>query len=320
MNTALCYIESGSSISQSCVRVAALSSGIVVKFHDSLAHFVDAIRSEDAADGVLVVAEHHVFNRLRELNVEFSTQKAVVLVTGRLERIPLEDRKGLETHLAVGVSGGNDCLELGRTLQNFSSSDFFGINYFAGTDTSFFKGVITSEQDKEQSLSKIFDQLIGDSQVESGYSVSPYVANSIITCMDELIINGIVHANPQYNSLPISLSKFVLSQKEQIEVEARCDGRFFACAVTDRFGRFSAEDFRKYLVHGIEKDGLARSCGVGLKWTLHKIEKLAINVVPGEKTEVVAVFNLSPTKKSLLRSNSIMYVSRDDDQDVFISA
>ena len=135
---------------------------------------------------------------------------------------------------------------------------------------------------------------------------------------DELLMNAIWDANPRLRhenrKLPL-----VLAENEQVKIEWAFDGSVLGVSVSDNFGRFTkqaAKCYAKYLYSGGDREGLVQlrtdgeGAGIGLYMVLERVSVLQIVVQPGERTSVIALFEVSRTsRKAGARSKSFQFFS-----------
>ncbi len=136
---------------------------------------------------------------------------------------------------------------------------------------------------------------------------------------EEFLMNAIYDApvnedgTARYNHLPRT-SPVQLIPEERAVFRYACDGFLLAVAVEDPFGSFSKEIALNYLESCYT--GRAGSlnqnkggAGLGLYQVMQMCDLFAINVAPGERTEMVAIFNIDPNYTKT--TSSFHYFNRD---------
>ncbi len=122
-------------------------------------------------------------------------------------------------------------------------------------------------------------------------------AAALATVADELITNAVYNAPRDASLRPLyahrsRTDKIVLAPHEVVDVLYGFDGRDVVISVADRFGSLTRADLRRCLrrcagTDQIEhKDGGA---GIGLFTTLMTCDQLSFDLIPGTRTEVIAV-------------------------------
>ena len=139
------------------------------------------------------------------------------------------------------------------------------------------------------------------------------VAIQVEGVCDELVMNALYDANPKYQDADRS-TDIVLEDEEVIDINYGCDGKVFAISVTDPFGRLGRETIYQYLKKGFFEETVVNydgsGAGLGFVRIFHSVNTLVINVVPGKKTEVIGILDISLNRRTFQRVNKSFYYFR----------
>ena len=132
--------------------------------------------------------------------------------------------------------------------------------------------------------------------------------DAIQQCCDEMLMNALYDApvaagNAPPGAGPSRKNRPTLTGENRALIEYGCDGRRFAVAVRDYFGRFERKTLVEYLdkcLHAKQQiDDKPGGAGLGLYLMSNSATTLMFNVLPGIATECVCTFDIDATKLEL---------------------
>lgn len=186
--------------------------------------------------------------------------------------------------------------ELVVTVQKILRNDMFGLEKYLTWGVEPISQVITSSADKTPALDRLeeFLQTIGINRRLTG------LAKGVA---DEFLMNAVYNApvdvagRPKYSKLTRAV-RVDLSPGEESTFRYACDGRVFALSIQDNFGRLGAATVRGYLRKcfvkgGDQIDDKEGGAGLGLYYIFESLNHLVINVLPGQKTEMIGLMDVS---------------------------
>ncbi|HUS67206.1 MAG TPA: hypothetical protein VMZ28_21860 [Kofleriaceae bacterium] len=132
--------------------------------------------------------------------------------------------------------------------------------------------------------------------------------DAIKQCCDEMLMNAIYDAPVGPDGVPLSKTmsrknRPTLTGENRAVIEYGCDGRRFAVAVKDHYGRFERKTLVEYLdkcLHAKQQiDDKPGGAGLGLYFMSNSATTLMFNVQPGIATECVCTFDIDASKLAL---------------------
>lgn len=179
-------------------------------------------------------------------------------------------------------------------IHRILNKSMFGLRHFMHGAYSSYAHVINSTNESHQIASEISSYVHNICQNNS-------MTTKVEGICDELIMNALYAANPRYETQNRDIH-FNLDEEEKVVVSYACDGRLFSISVSDQFGRLGKETIYKNLrrcffsEQRISFDGAG--AGLGLYRILNDVNSLVINVIPGVKTEVIGLLDISLSRRA----------------------
>lgn len=214
--------------------------------------------------------------------------------TPLLELVRRKDMSGLVAkHAALRAAYPMlDERELMVTCEKALRRDIFGIDKYIGAfGVIMHRAAIDSMATKASFLAR-FERYI------AGLECPAAIIPEIVTVVDELILNAVIHAPrlpdgaPKYEAEGATAG-LVLEPHEHIEVTYGCDGRSLMVSVSDNFGRLDGPTLYTYLSRRFQGQKVAvehkpSGAGLGLSFAAHSIHQLVFNIHDTVRTEAIA--------------------------------
>lgn len=201
----------------------------------------------------------------------------------------------------VGRHGGSsqnqdliDEAELIVTAKKILDQDFFGLEkYLPGWGVQLHRYKIGSIAEKNAAAGQLENFL---NRIDCAAAIGPAVG----LVAEELLMNAVFSApqtpegKPRYASRNRA-DEIELDPHEQCHFTFGCDGRHLGISVVDPFGSLQRKELVRYLSPSFlgtpgkmeDKQGGA---GLGLYMSLNSVTQMAFNIIPGDRTEVIALF------------------------------
>ena len=189
-----------------------------------------------------------------------------------------------------------DPAELVATAEKILRRDCFGLGkYLAGFGIELSHHVVVRADERDA----VVDRLTALVRELGG---GRRVVDSVALVADELITNAVYNAPrgadgaPRYAHVS-RREKITLQPTEYVRVEYGADGRTFGLAVIDSFGALMPSTIRagvhRCLTETEQIEQKAGGAGIGLYTALSQANQLVINLEPGARTEVIALWDLT---------------------------
>lgn len=204
---------------------------------------------------------------------------------------------------------GLDETELVVTSVKLFEGDIFGIEKYLSWGAKIHEMKVASYEQKREALLTIAQhaKLVGARRV---------VVQKIKSVADELLMNAIYDAPAMERReaderalehreadarapAPYARAKFETPISSPAIVRYACDGRYFAVAVQDDFGRLHKEVILDHLQRARAERGRPQQddrpgagAGLGLYFVLSAATRFIANIDPGKRTEVICLFDL----------------------------
>ena len=145
----------------------------------------------------------------------------------------------------------------------------------------------------------------------------------ILEVADELIINGIFHANPALNGriqgggyLLLPHQSVTLSWQTQIKDIDGSPKAFVVLSIRDPFGTLKLTDIERHL--NVTKDGASlqdgiKKTGLGLRLTRERSQMLEFRVRKGHSTQILAHLEITPNYRKTFENDAMVVVSFDSE-------
>lgn len=183
------------------------------------------------------------------------------------------------------------------TVSKLVGDDLFGLEKYLSWGVDVQQCPVISSTEREALVDKMdhyFNQL----------GVRGKVLRRAVIVAEELLMNAIYDApldakgKPLYNHLPRT-ELVVLKKEERGLLRYACDGTLLAISVQDPFGALTRETILEYLGKRYQGEhesisGEKGGAGLGLFQIMETSNLLVINVKPGIRTEVIALFDMDP--------------------------
>lgn len=189
------------------------------------------------------------------------------------------------------------------TVSKLLSEDLFGLDKYLSWGVDVQALQITGSRSRPELIATV------DTQLEK-LGVRRANRDRIKTVTEELLMNAIYDAPTDkdgkalYNHMPRT-TPLSLKAEEQGLLRFATDGMVIAVSVQDPFGSLKSGTLLRYLENSYsaqQEDINAREnkggAGRGLYQIVENSDLVVFNVVPGQKTEVIALFNVEVKEKS----------------------
>lgn len=209
-----------------------------------------------------------------------------------------------------------DSGELVATCEKILRRDCFGLTkYMSGFGIELSHQVIVRALERDT----IVELLTGVVRALGG---GRRLVDSVALVADELITNAIYNAPRDADGMPryahrSRRDKVTLEPTEYVRLEYGSDGRVFGIAVTDNFGRLTAETIRSGIERCLTADDPIEQkqggAGLGIYTALGSVNQLVVNVDQGVKTEVIALWDLERRARGTGASPGSLHVFTSDE-------
>ncbi len=205
------------------------------------------------------------------------------------------------------------------TVAKLLNNDFFGMEKYLSWGTK------TTEVSIENSEARIVQN---ENMLEHfrGFGVRTAILEKVQVVTEELLMNAIYDApidgsgKSLFNHLPRT-EKVHLARGQEAKLKYGTDGMFIAVSVTDPFGSLTKNIIMKYLescyggqagIYNKEKGGAGR----GLHMIIESANLTIFNVVPGQKTEVISLFNLEKADQEVPPTFHLFFADNSQERTV----
>ncbi len=220
---------------------------------------------------------------------------------------------------------GLDEAELVVTSVKLFEGDIFGIEKYLAWGAKIHELSVESYEHKREALLTIAQhaKLVGARRV---------VVQKIKSVADELLMNAIYDAPAEDRKeadapapVPYAREKFETPVSSNAIIRYACDGRYFAVAVQDEYGRLQKEMILDHLQRARDERGRpmrddrpGAGAGLGLYFILSSATRFIANIDPGKRTEVICLFDLKQRPRDsdgCAKSLHIFHATGDPDAD-----
>jgi hypothetical protein len=199
------------------------------------------------------------------------------------------------------------------TVTKILSNDIFGLEKYLNWGVDVKEYIITSSQNRAQYLEVV------ESELTKAGVMTSHIRNAMMIT-DEILMNAIYDAPVNRKT---GLSKYNhLSRRVAVELEPTeygklrfaFDGSTIALSVNDPFGALKRETITRYLKSCFdghfgkinEHEGKGGG-GMGLFQIISTADLMITNIKPGERTEIIALINVSGKTQARKRHGSFHY-------------
>lgn len=208
---------------------------------------------------------------------------------------------------------------ISTTVAKLLNNDFFGMEKYLSWGTKTTEVSIDNSEDRVVQNEVMLDHF-------RGFGVRSTVLEKVQTVAEELLMNAIYDApiDGSGKSLFNHLSrteKVHLARGQEAKLKYGTDGMFLAVSVTDPFGSLTKNVIMKYLescyqgqagIYNKEKGGAGR----GLHMIIESANLTIFNVVPGQKTEVISLFNLEKADQDIPPTFHLFFADNSQERTV----
>jgi hypothetical protein len=212
-------------------------------------------------------------------------------------------------------NGFFDAAELVATCEKILRRQSFGLDkYMAGFGIELSHQVIVHAEERDLSIERL-------TAVVRALGGGRRLVEAVALVADELITNAVYNApraadgTPRYAHIS-RRDKVALEPTEYVRLDYGSDGRVFGIAVTDSFGGLGQETMRagmqRCLVADDQIEQKAGGAGLGLYTALGHVNQLVVNVEPGIRTEVIALWDLERRGRGASTAGSLHLFTSDE--------
>jgi len=247
-------------------------------------------------DRLQLVAEH---GHLVLLGRSLDDDSLIALMRGRLDHAISDASPADETDLIV-------------TAAKLLGGDIFGLEKYLAWGANIHELDIRSYEEKRIALLTItaFAKRAGARR--------PLVAR-IESAADELLMNAMYNAPAMSRGEVANPAEAALASRQDDRETAllryATDGRHFAISVEDRFGVLRKESIIDNLTRArtqkSPRSGTAGGAGLGLYFVFSCATRFIANIDPGEKTEIVCLFDLREGRRDMAACARALHVFRE---------
>ena len=276
----------------------------------------DAVESACADAGTVLLLDCNAYNPQWQDSIaaleKSGTSCSVMLVfdKSRVETVSSLLSQAEVSHLLPASTVMNDEY-FALTLAKLLGEKSFGVDHYLTQGLEPTREILSHTRQKYEQL-EVFERFCELS------GVTPRVAYAAVSVADELIMNAIYHAPSdengvaKYTELPRN-EPVSLEFSERVEFRYACDDERLIVAVTDRFGRLTLDTIQESLgrcmrgeANPLESPG--QGAGLGLFSIYSNVNQLVFNILPGERTEVLVIWDITSTYKEMSASLSALNV------------
>lgn len=237
--------------------------------------------------------------------------KVLMINEGRLENaLPQLFRAHGVTNL-IAKRSEIAILELLVTVNKLLSPNIFGIEKYLPWGTRVMARTVHDSRRREEISAELheFIHIIG---------CGDRLGTGFLTAADELVTNAIynapvdAHGKRLYRHIDRN-EQVQLSPGSEVTIKYACDGQRLALSVSDNFGSFDRETLISYLERCFaqgddqveQKQGGA---GIGLYITFRALNTFVVNIVPGERTEMLGFIEIAGSYREYVERETSFHV------------
>jgi hypothetical protein len=264
----------------------------------STVEFLDHLSRESATGAALIIIDQDCRKQSDPRLIQVIGEGGKIIILGD----SIEDDevvallRALPMDHVISDSAGPDETELVVTSMKLLSGDIFGLHKYLAWGAKIYEKTIQSFGDKRMALYKV-----ADAAREAG--ARRPVINRIESVTDELLMNALYDA-PAISKGVSRQSRIDKSTGGDVPIDEAAslryasDGRYFAVSVQDNYGELHKEAILDHLTRARAERGRPKSAGesggagLGLYLILSSVTRFIANIDPGQRTEVICLFDL----------------------------
>lgn len=257
--------------------------------------FLDGIAGSDPVDAVVVIDEP-TYAGLEDGDRDvLGRGRALIVMGASLEDDALIEamRRDRWNHV-IRDSDDPDDGELVVTSVKLLSGDIFGLEKYLAWGVKVSEAQVQTYEAKREALIAV------TASARDAGARRPTIAR-IESVADELLMNAMYDAPAVAGGTAPAMPQRIGELVGDSEARLRwaCDGRYFAVSVEDRYGALAKDVILDHLQRARVERGRPRAstsqaggAGLGLYFILSSVTRFIANVEPGQRTEVVCLFDL----------------------------
>jgi hypothetical protein len=258
-------------------------------------------------DGLPTEARDRIVSRFAGSDV--ARRARLLLISSRANRDELAglfSRRALTNLLAK--NGDVDPTELIVTVQKILRRDVFGLEKYFAWGVHLASARLNASAEKHALLDRV-------SRYAEQLGMPSRLAAQVCLVTDEIVTNAIYNAptdasgQRRYAHLPRT-DALTLPPGEGIDVRFCSDGRRLGVSAVDPYGSLSEECILEYLgrcfaapLSKIDLDLTKGGAGLGLYYVFEAVSHLVINIAPGQRTEVIGLFDLHESYRAFVTNS-----------------
>lgn len=256
--------------------------------------FLDGVAGSDPVDAVVVIDEPTYAGLDDAARDILARGRALIVMGASLEDHRVVDamRRDRWNHVIRDLDDPDDG-ELVVTSVKLASGDIFGLEKYLAWGVRVCEAQVQTYEAKREALLQV------TASARDAGARRPTVAR-IESVVDELLMNAMYDAPAVATGTLPSTPRRIADLVGDSEARLRwaSDGRYFAVSVEDRYGALAKDVILDHLQRARVERGRPRAAtqhagaGLGLYFILSSVTRFIANIDPGQRTEVVCLFDL----------------------------
>jgi CRP-like cAMP-binding protein/CheY-like chemotaxis protein len=190
---------------------------------------------------------------------------------------------------------------ISTTISKMTSGDIFGLNKYLNWGAEITQFKINDSKKRQELNEKILNQI-------EQLGIRSSLRSRCQIVIEEMLMNAIYDAPVDKMGQPLHNHKsrtehIILSEDQSAKLSFATDGLFLGISVIDPFGSFKKEILFKYLANNYfdqdsnyNENNNKGGAGKGLYMITENSDMVIYNISPGQQTEIIALFDLDPSK------------------------
>ncbi len=286
----------------------------------STVEFIDHLSQERATGAALIIIDHDCRKQSDPGLIQVIGDGGKIIILGD----SLEDEevvaliRDLPMDHVISDLQDPDESELVVTSVKLLSGDIFGLQKYLSWGVVVHEYLIKTYEQKRQSLIRI-------SEHAKEVGARRQVIAKIESVTDELLMNALYDA-PAIRTGVSRQSRIDKSTESELPTEEAallrysCDGRYFAVSVQDNYGELHKEAILDHLTRARQEKGRPKppdsdngGAGLGLYFILSSVTRFIANIDPGQRTEVICLFDLRQSGRNADACARSLHIFRKSD-------